>query len=57
LSEEYDPRAKRLAGNFPQAFSHLALINSAYNLTRERKPVQQRAEDQIVPPKEIATAD
>ena len=34
LSEEYDPRLNRLVGNFPQAFSHLALINSAYNLTR-----------------------
>jgi GH15 family glucan-1,4-alpha-glucosidase len=56
LSEEYDPRAERLTGNFPQAFSHLALINSAYNLTRERKPVQQRAQDETVPAKEIATA-
>ena len=37
LSEEYDPRAKRLVGNFPQAFSHLALVNSAYNLTRDAK--------------------
>ena len=27
LSEEYDPRAKRLVGNFPQAFSHMALVN------------------------------
>ena len=37
LSEEYDPRAKRLVGNFPQAFSHMALVNSAYNLTRGGK--------------------
>src|SRR6204780_5830811 len=57
LSEEYDPRAERLAGNFPQAFSPLALINSAYNLTGERKPVQQRAQDETVPPKEVAAAD
>jgi GH15 family glucan-1,4-alpha-glucosidase len=34
LSEEYDPRARRLVGNFPQAFSHLALIDTALNLTR-----------------------
>ena len=54
LSEEYDPRAKRLVGNFPQAFSHLALINSAYNLTHERKPVEQRAQDEHAPP-ETAT--
>ncbi|HUI11895.1 MAG TPA: glycoside hydrolase family 15 protein [Xanthobacteraceae bacterium] len=50
LSEEYDPRRKRLVGNFPQAFSHLALINSAYNLTRTRKPVHQRAQDEHAPP-------
>ncbi len=32
LAEEYDPRARRQLGNFPQAFSHLALINTAMNL-------------------------
>jgi GH15 family glucan-1,4-alpha-glucosidase len=32
LSEEYDTAARRLVGNFPQAFSHLALIGSALNL-------------------------
>ncbi len=32
LAEEYDPVAKRLLGNFPQAFSHIALVNSAANL-------------------------
>jgi GH15 family glucan-1,4-alpha-glucosidase len=32
LAEEYDPRARRQLGNFPQAFSHLALINTALNL-------------------------
>ncbi len=54
LSEEYDPRAKRLVGNFPQAFSHLALVNSAYNLTRARKPVHQRAHDEHAPLEEHA---
>ena len=49
LSEEYDPRAGRLVGNFPQAFSHLALVNSAYNLTRASNPVQQRAQDEHEP--------
>jgi GH15 family glucan-1,4-alpha-glucosidase len=44
LSEEYDQRAQRLVGNFPQAFSHMALVNSAYNLTRAEKPVEQRAD-------------
>ena len=33
LSEEYDPKAHRLLGNFPQAFSHVALINTAANLS------------------------
>jgi GH15 family glucan-1,4-alpha-glucosidase len=33
LSEEYDPVAKRLVGNFPQAFSHVSLVNSACRLT------------------------
>ncbi len=32
LAEEYDPEAKRLLGNFPQAFTHLALVNSAFNV-------------------------
>ncbi len=43
LSEEYDPRSGRLVGNFPQAFTHVAHINSAFNLTRLEKPVEQRA--------------
>jgi GH15 family glucan-1,4-alpha-glucosidase len=32
MSEEYDPRAERQLGNFPQAFTHLALVNTAFNL-------------------------
>jgi GH15 family glucan-1,4-alpha-glucosidase len=44
LSEEYDPGTGRLVGNFPQAFTHVALINSAFNLTRFEKPVEQRAQ-------------
>jgi GH15 family glucan-1,4-alpha-glucosidase len=34
LSEEYDPAARRMLGNFPQAFSHVGLVNTAYNLRR-----------------------
>jgi GH15 family glucan-1,4-alpha-glucosidase len=34
LAEEYDPRSGRLLGNFPQAFSHIALLNSAFTLAR-----------------------
>ena len=34
LSEEYDHEARRLVGNFPQAFSHIGLISTALNLSR-----------------------
>jgi len=49
LSEEYDSRAKRFCGNFPQAFSHVAMLNTAFNLAREeererRKPTEQRGQ-------------
>lgn len=36
LAEEYDPVAQRQLGNFPQAFSHIALVNTAHNLMRSR---------------------
>jgi GH15 family glucan-1,4-alpha-glucosidase len=42
LSEEYDPVAKRLVGNFPQAFSHIALVNSARSLASEGESVLNR---------------
>ena len=46
LSEEYDPKDRRLLGNFPQAFSHVGLINSTHNLTRAFGPADKRlAED------------
>ena len=38
LSEEYDPGQKRLLGNFPQAFSHVGLVNSACNLVTQDGP-------------------
>jgi len=34
LAEEYDPKAKRQLGNFPQAFSHVALVNTAHRLSK-----------------------
>jgi GH15 family glucan-1,4-alpha-glucosidase len=43
LAEEYDPRLRRQLGNFPQAFSHVALVNTAFNLTRSQGPAEQRA--------------
>jgi GH15 family glucan-1,4-alpha-glucosidase len=43
LAEQYDTDAKRLVGNFPQAFSHIALVNSAHNLGHPSKPAEQRS--------------
>ena len=49
LAEEYDTRRRRLVGNFPQAFSHIALINTAHNLARGNKPAEQRGEQHAEP--------
>ena len=43
LAEEYDTGAHRLVGNYPQAFSHIALVNTAHNLARASKPAEQRS--------------
>jgi len=45
LAEEYDTRERRLTGNFPQAFSHIALVHTALNLTRAARPADQRGDD------------
>jgi GH15 family glucan-1,4-alpha-glucosidase len=42
LSEEYDPAARRLVGNFPQAFSHVGLVNTARNLAVAGGPAEHR---------------
>jgi GH15 family glucan-1,4-alpha-glucosidase len=43
LAEEFDPATGRMLGNFPQAYSHIGLINSALNLTRQTPPAEKRA--------------
>jgi GH15 family glucan-1,4-alpha-glucosidase len=43
LAEEYDPRAGRQTGNFPQALTHIAVINTAHNLSDAKKPAMQRS--------------
>jgi GH15 family glucan-1,4-alpha-glucosidase len=43
LAEEYDPVGKRQLGNFPQAFSHVGLVNTAFNLSRgSRQPSSEQ---------------
>jgi GH15 family glucan-1,4-alpha-glucosidase len=42
LSEQYDVRNKRLVGNFPQAFSHVGLINTVRNITLTTGPAEHR---------------
>ncbi len=44
FSEEYDPQAGRMLGNFPQAFTHVAMVNSAFNLWKAEKPVAHRSD-------------
>ena len=43
LAEQYDPAGQRMLGNFPQAFSHIGIINTALNLHRAQCPVRVRA--------------
>jgi len=43
LAEQYDPQGGRMLGNFPQAFSHIGIINTALNLHRAQCPVRDRA--------------
>jgi GH15 family glucan-1,4-alpha-glucosidase len=43
LAEEYDSGVKRQTGNFPQALTHIALINTAHNLSDAKKPAVQRS--------------
>ena len=49
LSEEYDPKRKRMVGNFPQAFSHIALVNAAFDL-EDGAGVRERARREGPPP-------
>jgi GH15 family glucan-1,4-alpha-glucosidase len=43
LAEEFDPGVARQTGNFPQALTHIALINTAHNLSEAKKPVEKPA--------------
>ncbi len=50
LSEEYDPETRRLLGNFPQAFTHVSLVNTARNLSRAGGPAADRPGRRAVVP-------
>ena len=54
LAEEFDPLAGRMLGNFPQAYSHVGLINCALNLTRETCPAEERADPRRPPTRATA---
>lgn len=54
LAEEYDPRSRRLLGNFPQAFSHVGLVNTAHNLLQAGGPATQRASREEPPQADMA---
>ena len=45
MSEEYDPVSKRLVGNFPQAFSHIAFVNSAFHFYTAASSVRERSQE------------
>ena len=49
LAEEFDPLTGRMLGNFPQAYSHVGLINCALNLSRQTGPAEERAGSQGLP--------
>jgi len=45
LSEQYDPHSGRFLGNLPQAFSHVSLINTAFNLSADVGPAEHRTSE------------
>jgi GH15 family glucan-1,4-alpha-glucosidase len=45
MSEEYDPVSRRLVGNFPQAFSHIAFVNSAFHFYTAESSVRERSQE------------
>jgi GH15 family glucan-1,4-alpha-glucosidase len=50
FAEEYDPRARRMLGNFPQAFTHVGLVNTACNLAHAVGPSRHRSQASEAPP-------
>jgi GH15 family glucan-1,4-alpha-glucosidase len=54
IAEEYDPIQRRQLGNFPQALTHVAIINTARNLSREGGPSEHRSRGMRGPPPGVA---
>jgi GH15 family glucan-1,4-alpha-glucosidase len=50
LAEEFDPRLGRMTGNFPQAFSHVPLVNSARTLTDALRGMPRSRTERAYPP-------
>jgi hypothetical protein len=57
FAEEYDFVHRRMLGNFPQAFTHLALVASAFNLSHVQQPAQQRRGQEVVDARTRAIGD
>ncbi len=57
LAEEYEPAARRMLGNYPQAFSHIALINTAYTLWQQEDAREVRAGAEAAPPPPLPFAE
>jgi hypothetical protein len=57
LVEEVDPSTARMLGNFPQAYSHIGLINCALNLSRQKGLAEEQAESQRSPTSGASTAE
>ncbi|MGN6545106.1 MAG: glycoside hydrolase family 15 protein [Aureliella sp.] len=55
LAEEYSPTQKRMLGNFPQAFSHIGLVNTARNLAHSGGPAEDRATEPLLAGESVAT--
>jgi GH15 family glucan-1,4-alpha-glucosidase len=49
FAEQYDPAERQMLGNFPQAFTHLAIVASAFNLAHAQQPSQQRSQQPSTP--------
>src|SRR5262249_50212388 len=47
LSKEYDPAAKRMLGNFPQALSHIALVHAAFAMAGQWKPASAQPQGKV----------